>query len=191
MRNTNLAYQKNKTEIDQEFDIIKQAIKDPRAFAPIYDDYYQRIFLFLLKRSGNETLAEDLCSQTFLKALKNLAKYKNQGVPFSAWLYRIAYNEFLLHQRSEKYKRAVYAKSQDFDIFFDEREEMEINEERKHKAKMALQQLNEDELFLIELKYFEHRQYTEIADITGLSVSNAKVKMHRIIKKLNKLVNHE
>lgn len=189
MRALNLSYSPEKrTEIEDEQHIIDKATKDARAFAPLYTKYFKRIYLFLLKRCSDENLASDLCSQTFLKALNSLEKYDHRGVPFSAWLYRIAYNEFLLHYRSEKCKRAVYANQTDITILSNEIEENEDAHEREEILKRALAHLKEEELLLIEMKYFEHKQYDEIAEITGLSISNAKVKVHRIIKKLNALV---
>lgn len=171
----------------EEAKIIQLAQANPRMFEPLYKQHFKSVYLFLLKRCGNEALAEDLCSQTFVKAIQNLKKYSHTGVPFKSWLYRIAYNEFLLHHRSEKTKRSVYAKSSNIDDLYEDPDYFS-EDERLAKMKTALSTLNEDELFLIEMKYFEGKSYKDICDITGFSLSNAKVKMHRIIKKLNTIV---
>ena len=177
--------------LEKEIDQIQLAVDNPSAFEPLYNKYYKQIFLFIFKRTADESLAEDLTSQVFFNAMTKLHQFKFQGAPFSSWLYRIAYNEILLHYRSEKTKRKVHAALRDVDALIDEIGEIETNEERLSLLKSGLSHLSEEELQLIEMKYFEHKQYQEIADITGLSVSNAKVKVHRIIKKLNKLVSNE
>ena len=192
MRALNLKYNTSELNtLEKEIDQIQLAVDNPSAFEPLYNKYYKQIFLFIFKRTADESLAEDLTSQVFFNAMTKLHQFKFQGAPFSSWLYRIAYNEILLHYRSEKTKRKVHAALRDVDALIDEIGEIETNEERLSLLKSGLSHLSEEELQLIEMKYFEHKQYQEIADITGLSVSNAKVKVHRIIKKLNKLVSNE
>lgn len=188
MNSSNKTYQElSAEELQLEANMIRSAQEDPKLFEPLYKQHFKAVYLFLLKRCGHEALAEDLCSQTFVKAIQNLKKYSHTGVPFKSWLFRIAYNEFLLHHRSEKTKRAVYAKATDIDDLF-ENPDYFNEDERLDKMKLALTSLNEDELFLIEMKYFEGKSYQDICDITGYGLSNAKVKMHRIIKKLNTIV---
>ena len=70
-----------------EENLVKRAKKDPEAFGLIYDKYYQPIFGYILRRTANVALAEDLTAQTFLKALKSLWRFRWQNVPISAWLY--------------------------------------------------------------------------------------------------------
>jgi len=188
MRALHLKYKKVNLEAAEEIDLIKRAVGNPEMFEPIYNKYFKQIYLYLFKRCADEMLAEDLTSQAFLKAMDKLHQYSDKGVPFSAWLYRIAHNELLLHFRHTKYTRAVHAKLQDVEILHDEIAEQELEKDRLATLKKALSSLSEDELSLVEMKYFEHRTYEEICDILDLTVSNAKVKMHRIMKKLNKLV---
>ena len=188
MRALYLRHKKEDLDSAKEIDLITAATNNPSAFEPLYNKYFKQIYLFLLKRCANESLAEDLSSQTFLKALKNLHQYNYQGVPFSAWLYRIAHNELLLHYRQQKSTRAVHAKLVDVDILFDEIAEEENKQDRLAQMKFALAHLSEKELQLVEMKYFEHRPYAEISEIMDISVANVKVRIHRIMKKLQKLV---
>ncbi|MCB0212312.1 MAG: hypothetical protein KDJ52_23425, partial [Anaerolineae bacterium] len=77
----------------QEAQLIKRAKSgDTDAFAGLYDIYIDDVYRFILHRVGNKQTAEDLSSQVFLKAWDNLGRYKMQGLPFGAWLFRIARN---------------------------------------------------------------------------------------------------
>src|SRR5690349_3616941 len=89
-------------EIQYEYEILKRSRKDPQAFSELYEKYFDRIFNFIYRQADDEDLAADLCSQTFLTAIKNLEKYEFRGVPFSAWLYKVASNEVNKHYRKLK-----------------------------------------------------------------------------------------
>ena len=91
--------------LPNEEQIINTAKKDYRAFEPLYDHYYEQIFRFVLRRTDEEQLAADLVSQTFLKAINNLQSFRYMGVPFGAWLYKIAGNEVKKHYRSRGTKQ--------------------------------------------------------------------------------------
>lgn len=176
-------------EIQLEWAQIQKAQANRQQFRPLYERYHEGIFLFVFKRVGEEALSADITSQVFLKAMQKLDKYKFKGVPFSAWLYRIASNEVVQHFRNEKKNRIVSINDSQIETMA---EELEYNSEKfKLKDKMidCLNHLKEDELQLIELRYFEQLPFKEIAVITGLSESNAKVKTYRITTKLSKIIN--
>lgn len=173
-----------KNEKISEKQLVLIAKQNRKNFKHLYNLYYERIFLFLLRRSENETLAQDLTQQTFVKAMINIEKYEFKGFPFSSWLYRIGLNELNLHYRNNKKKRT---------ISIDGSELPELSEELPSELNPALNNenlvkafnvLTEAEVTLIEMKYFEKRSHQEIGEILGISVSNAKVKLHRIIKKM-------
>src|SRR5579859_4364621 len=84
---------------NNEVTLIEQAKHDAGAFLNLYDQYVDRIYWFAYCRTGDEQIAKDITSATFEKALRNIQRYRQQGVPFSAWLYRIARNELGQHYR--------------------------------------------------------------------------------------------
>ena len=86
-------------QLAAELEIIRAAQADPARFKPLYEQYYESIFRFVYQRTGDEHLTADLCATVFLKALQNLKNYQFRGVPFSAWLYRIALNQVTQHFR--------------------------------------------------------------------------------------------
>src|SRR6476620_3912206 len=95
-------------EIRQEYEVVDRSRKDPSAFGPLYEKYFDRIFNFIYRQTDDEDLTADLCSQTFLNALKNSSRFEFRGVPVSAWFYRIASNEVNKHYRKIK-KEKVFS----------------------------------------------------------------------------------
>ena len=72
--------------------LIARAKEDPEAFCLLYERYVDNIYSYIYYRTGNHHDAEDLTAKTFYQALKHIHRYVDRGLPFSAWLYRIAHN---------------------------------------------------------------------------------------------------
>ena len=178
-----------KDDIQQEWIEIQKAQSNRQFFRPLYNRYYEGIFRFVFKRVADESLSADITSQVFLKALQKLESYKFKGLPFSAWLYRIASNEVVQHYRDLKKSRVVSINDSQLENFADELEYSDSRHQLKDRISQSLNTLKEDELQLIELRYFEKLPFREIAEIMGLSESNAKVKTYRITTKLSKIIN--
>lgn len=170
-----------------EWQTIQKAQQNPARFRPLYDKYYDAIFRFIYQRIGEQSTAADVCSQVFLKALQRLKKYQFKGVPFSAWLYRIASNEVAQHFRDHKKNRTVCADDVHLNDIIDEVKE-QPNEQITKNLLTCLDGLKEADLQLIELRFFERRPFKEIADILGITESNAKVKTYRILERLKKKI---
>jgi RNA polymerase sigma-70 factor (ECF subfamily) len=173
--------------MEAEWQEIQAAQLNPARFRPLYQRYYEPIFRFLFRRTADEDLAADLCSQVFLKALQRIDRYQFKGVPFSAWLFRIASNELAQHYRSVKAKRTVSVTE---DALGDIADEMEVEEGLWQIPDMlsALDQLRTDDVTLIELRFFEQRPFKEIADILNITESNAKVRTYRILERMKKII---
>jgi RNA polymerase sigma-70 factor, ECF subfamily len=78
------------------------ASHDARAFGELYDRFIERVYRYLYFRTGNHPEAEDLTEQVFLKAWEAIGRYRWQGRPFLAWLYRLAHNAHIDYVRSQK-----------------------------------------------------------------------------------------
>ena len=78
------------------------AARDAAAFGEIYDRFVDRVYRYLYFRTGSHPEAEDLTEQVFLKAWEAIGRYRWQGRPFLAWLYRLAHNAHIDHVRSLK-----------------------------------------------------------------------------------------
>ena len=76
-----------------EKEVVCRAAKgDGEAFASLYEEYFDRIYRYLYLRLGNQSDAEDLAQEVFVKALEAIGGYKWRGLPFASWLFRIAHN---------------------------------------------------------------------------------------------------
>ncbi len=172
-----------------ESQIIALAQKKKRYFGVLYDRYFDQIFRFVFKRlGGNEEVAGDLTQQTFIKAMANLDRYEDRGLPFSSWLYRIAQNEVSMFFRQQK---KSYSVSIDEGRLMDMAGEANLSnhmsmedQERLIEAINGLKQEHQD---LIELRFFQEMSFKEIAEIYNITEANAKMRTYRILEKIGKL----
>ena len=178
---------KTKEEIEAEMQIIIRAKSDPNRFAPLYDKYYKSIFVFVYRRTDDEDTASDLTSQVFMKAVINLNKYEFKGLPFSAWLFRIAVNEINMFFRNGKKKRTIHI--DDYGLFRLKDEVYDYEQEDKETILLnCIQNLSADEVQFLELRFFEDKSFKEIGIILDITENNAKVKTYRILDKIKKII---
>ena len=151
-----------------------------RAFADIVYKYQKMVLTIVLKIVENKEDAEDITQEVFIKVFKSLDQFKEEA-EFSTWLYRIAYNTTL----SELRKRKLSFTSIEDNLLVVSEQDVDFNTEKKleHLDK-ALKLLAPDETFLITLYYLDGESIDKISKISGISVSNVKVKLYRIRKKL-------
>ncbi|HLT75724.1 MAG TPA: sigma-70 family RNA polymerase sigma factor [Ohtaekwangia sp.] len=175
-------------EIRQEYQILQRSKKDPKAFGALYEKHFDRIFNFIYRQTDDEDLTADLCSQTFLIALNNLPKYEFRGVPFSAWLYKIASNEVNKHYRKRKHDKVFSIEEMRV------RELMEMvnedwDEELIQRLLRYLKELPTEMLEVLELRFFEDKDFKEIAFILDITESGAKMRTYRALDRLRKNFN--
>lgn len=181
-------YHQSKEQLDEEKILIQEAQKDRAKFAPLYKKYFEQIFRFILKRVEGEEVAADITSQVFLKALTNIAKYKDMGFPFSSWLFRIARNELYDMYRKKEVEMVVSLETKGIVVMISE---MGPDQKDHSHLTAALSQLDEDEMELIELRFFEDRAFKEIGEILNITENNAKVRTYRTLDKLRKILGDE
>ncbi|MEJ1239438.1 sigma-70 family RNA polymerase sigma factor [Chryseolinea sp. T2] len=174
-------------DLTEENSIIEKSQLDPAYFKPLYEKYFKRIFLFVYRRIGEKEITADITSQIFLKALTNLKKYEPRGLPFSAWLFRIAINECSSFFRKTKRERLVSIDSASVDTLFEDLTTDHGIEDLHRRLPHLLRKLSADELQIIELRYFEQRPFKEVGDILGISETYAKVRVYRALDKMKRL----
>lgn len=174
----------------EEIKHLEAAKKDPRLFRYFYDRYFKEIFLFINRRTDDEDTTADITQQVFLKAMQHLQSFEYRGVPFIAWLYRIASNEVSQHFRDSSRVRTVSMESSDMNELLDENEGR-ADHEKREAAFRAVRKLAPPELELIEMRFFEKRSFSEIADIKGITENHAKVKTYRILDKIRSKISQE
>ena len=95
-----------KKEADERL-LIEAAQKDPARFAELYENNFERVYAYVVQRVGDRAETEDLTSEVFHHALANLRRFEWRGIPFAAWLFRIAAN--LISDRWERSNREQVA----------------------------------------------------------------------------------
>jgi RNA polymerase sigma-70 factor (ECF subfamily) len=168
---------------------IGAAKEDPRAFGELYERYVDRIYGYIYHRIGNAHDAEDLTSRTFYRALSHLPGYEDRGIPFSAWLYRIAHNLIANWHRDSK-RRPVVA--------LDESVAANLTEPHPERAAEALDEtrilrdairkLDAARQQLLVLKFTQGLSNTEIGNVMGRSEGAIKSLYHRTLLQLRKEV---
>src|SRR6267378_399599 len=172
---------------ESEKEIILLSQKDPASFKPLYERYFRRILLFVLRRVNDKELATDITQQVFLKVLTYIGRFQFRGLPFSSWLYRIAINECNDYFRKKNRVRWVTLEKENIGYLYEELTADTTMEDWEKKIPGILQQLKPNELMLIELRFFEGKPFREIAEILNVKEVNAKTKTYRILQKMKKL----
>ena len=182
----NPIYHQTKDRLMDEMSMITSAKEDPERFGPLYTKYHDQIFRYIYQRMDDQELAFDVTSQVFIKAMKNLHKYEYRGVPFSSWLYRIAKSELYQAFRDRKARKTVNVENMHIFEMIEEFEE-DNSSENKTKLISCLSKMNENDMQMLEMRYFERRSYREIGEILDITENNAKVRSFRALEKLKKL----
>ncbi len=179
---------KKNTKSFTEAEIVELAKSDLSYFGKLYEIYFDQIFRFVYKRlGGDENVAADITQQSFMKAMANIHRYEDRGLSFCSWLYRIAQNEVNMHFRSLKKTTSVEISEKQFKDLCTEAEITGyMTEGEQEQLIEMLNQLEQEHLDLIELRFFQGMSFKEIADIYSITEPNAKMRIYRILEKLNK-----
>ncbi len=152
----------------------------------IYLNDYVEIFRFVYGRVDRKEDAADLVGSAFVKALKNQKKFTERySGSLKSWIFKIAYNEVLLFYRRKKVERKYYVEQR---YLNDIKTEINDGEDTVEMLQSSLEQLGSDEYELIQMKYFDNLRFKEISDITGKSEESLRVGLHRIRKKISKMI---
>lgn len=177
-------------EPEDYFYIDKVLAGDTPAFAILIERHKKNVFNICMKIVGNREQAEEIAQDTFLKVYEKLDSFK-QEAKFSTWLFRIAYNMSISHQRKKKIKH-VNVDSHNFESYSEDESieslYLESLEQREVRLKAAILKLENQQQLLLQLYYDKEMSVAEIARITELSESNVKVKIHRARQRLFKLM---
>ncbi len=166
---------------------INQVLKGRTSdFSYLIDKYKDMVFTLAFRITGNREDAEEVSQDVFLKAYRGLAAFRGTS-KFSTWLYRIAYNHSISRIRKKQPDILSY---DSLEIRLDEWQgETDVNHERLDDipatyVKQAFEQLEETDMAVLTMFYQDELSVKEIANATGLSISNIKVKLFRGRKKL-------
>ncbi|MCS7178892.1 MAG: sigma-70 family RNA polymerase sigma factor [Anaerolineae bacterium] len=172
----------NPDPLDNEAELVRRARHDPEAFGLLYERYVAQIYRYLYYRTGNPQDAEDLTARTFYRALEHLPRYQERGVPFSAWLYRIAHNIVVnwLRDRSRRPVVALEHVAAQSGPEGDPLQTLETQEERE-RLLQAFYSLPPERQELLILKFVEGMTNAQIGEILGRSEGAIKSLYHRTL----------
>ncbi len=168
--------------------LVKNAQKgDRESFGKIYDYLIDRIYRFMYFRTGNKEESEDLTESVFLKAYEKLSTYHDNGLPFEAWVFRIARNQLVDHYRTKKQSVQLDETSE----IEDKKPNPEDIAEQNIQKQMILQgirQLPSTYQEIIIFKFIEERENKEIGLILDKPVEQVRVLQSRALKALKKVL---
>jgi len=163
---------------------------DNNAYASLVNKHKNLVFTIAVKILKNREDAEELAQDVFIKAFEVLNTFKKES-KFSTWLYRIAFNMAVSKTRKKKLPtvnlETEIIENFSIDDIVPDMQELS-NEEQKNCIEKALNVLPYEENIIITLFYYDDKSIEEISEITSLTVSNVKVKLHRIRKKLYSII---
>jgi RNA polymerase sigma-70 factor, ECF subfamily len=167
------------TSTDDERELIEAAQADPARFVEVYDRYVDRVYAYVSRRAGSRPIAEDVTSEVFQLALANLPRFEWRGVPFAAWLYRMAANCLADYWR----RQGREAQVPEADL--PERGEHE-GLERRVSLFQLVDRLPDLQRRVIEMRFVEDKSIRDVAAALDRSEGAVKQLQLRAIENLRK-----
>lgn len=156
---------------------VEAAQKDPRCFAELYESNFERVYAFIARRVGDRDAAQDLTADVFHRALANLGRFEWRGVPFVAWLLRIAANAI-----ADRAQRA--ARERDVAVL-DDPEPANLEEvEQRARLFRLVDELPADQRRVVVMRFAEQKSIREIAGALGRSEGAVKQLQFRGLQNL-------
>ena len=166
-----------------EADVLERASQgDHGAFGELYTRYIGRIFNYVYYRTGNTHDAEDLTARVFQRAMNHIHNYTDRGVPFSAWLYRIAHNLVANWHRDRSRKQEIPIN--DLPVLpakGDQPETLLVRTEEQGALLRHIRKLPPERQQLLILKFVENLSNAEIGQVMGRSEGAIKSLYHRTL----------
>jgi RNA polymerase sigma-70 factor (ECF subfamily) len=168
-----------------DMELVQRAAAEPEAFGELYERHVRRIYNYIFYRTGNHHDAEDLTARVFQRAMRHVANFEDRGVPFSAWLYRIAHNLVANWHRDRSRRPVVSIENRVLVSKESERPESSaIAAEEQRMLLKAVRRLPPDRQQLLILKFVERLSNAEIGEIMGRTEGAIKSLYHRTLNAL-------
>ena len=164
---------------DDDRPLIEAAQADPARFAELYDRYVDRVYAFVSRRTHDRAAAEDITSEVFEHALTHLGRFEWRGIPFVAWLFRIASNA--ITDRWRKDARDAHDPPEDVP------DTREIDDLERHVILSQLvDRLPDVQRQVIQMRFVEEKSIADIAAALGRSAGAVKQLQLRALENLRK-----
>ncbi len=170
--------------------VKKSQLGDKSAFEELVKRHQELVFSLSFKLTGNRELANDVAQEAFIRAWKAIEKFRGDST-FGTWIYRITVNTaWTLRKKAKKHYSLNIEDTQE-PVIVDEKKDPElvaINSDLSLVLRKALNQIPLEQRIIVELKNIEGRSHKEIADYLDISVTAAKVRLHRAHQKLRNIL---
>lgn len=180
------------TEWSEE-QLLEAAVSyDEAALGELYDRYEARIYSYIYRRTGDETVAEDLTAQVFVKMLQAIRDRRAWHSSFSGWLYRIAHN-VVIDQYRQRDRQAQIALDDAPDLVAEDDDPAVSAELRltADKVRFAMRQLTEEQAEVLSLRFLEGYSIFEVASLMNKTEGAIKALQYRAVATLRNLLEHE
>jgi RNA polymerase sigma-70 factor (ECF subfamily) len=179
----------NKEREAEERRLIEAAQSDPARFADVYEEYFELVSAYVVRRVRHRDDAEDLTGEVFRKALASLPRFKWRGAPFAAWLFRIASN--LIADRGKRAAQEQGSEPRPQPVELSSRgpnsQQMELeHSERRAELFRLVDELSEDQRRVIRMRFAEEKSINEIARAIGRSEGAVKQLQFRALENLRR-----
>ncbi|MFP4322205.1 MAG: RNA polymerase sigma factor [Anaerolineales bacterium] len=163
-------------------ELIALAAHDREAFGELYERYVHRIYNYIYYRTGHHQDAEDLTAKVFIRALNHIQRYDDRGVPFSAWLYRIAHN-LVANWYRDRGRRKIIPLEDYFQTGTLENlpEDKAVSREEQEALLRSIRRLPPERQQLLMLKYIERLSNAEIGEIMDKTEGAVKSLYYRTL----------
>lgn len=161
---------------------------DADAFGCLYERYVERIFNYVYYRTGNSDDAEDLTARVFQRAFNHIQRYNDRGLPFSAWLYRIAHNLVANWHRDRSRRQEIPINEAPLIAHGDTPEPRLVRSEREESLLRLIRSLPAERQALLIFKFVDDLSNAEIGAILGRSEGAIKSLYHRTLLALREQV---
>lgn len=180
---------RSKAHADAERLLIEAAQKDPARFAELYENNFDRVYAFIARRVRDRNEAEDLTSEVFHQALAGLPRFEWRGVPFAAWLFKIATNAVIDRSKRAAKEREVPA---DLDSSAQaSSKEIEVEIEQRARLYQLVDRLPVDQRRVIGMRFAEEKSIRDIANVLGRSEGAVKQLQFRALQNLRAQLSNE
>ena len=167
-----------------------KAIHDEQAFTELYAYFFPRVYQYLLKKTQDSHLADELVETTFIRMYQHLSQYDPEKGAFSTWLFRIATNVLSKHYGSKAVTMQL-PWEENFDPAAPEQETPEkqtLTKERSAELRDAMLKLPERQRQILEMTYWLEMKSNEIADVLGMAPSSVRVALKQARDRLRELL---
>lgn len=160
---------------------------DAEALSRLYEIYYPRVYSYALVQLGNIAEAEDMAAEVLLKVLESLHRYRERGVPFAAWVFRIARNNLIDRHRHQR-RRPQQELSETLPFQGDSPHAIAERNQEEQQVRAALDYLTDEQRQVITLKFVEEMDNASIARVMGKTEGAVKALQHRALVALRKVL---